>query len=215
MSGKVAPETEKPVPVRVAAFTVTAEVPVELSVIDCAVAAVFTEILPKETALELMLRVGTAAFSWRVKLSDTLPALALTVVDWVVVTAVAVAGKVAVVAPAATVTDAGTVTEVLPLERLTPKPPVAAAAFRATVQVSVAAPVTEALAQVRPVSATLDAVPVPLRETVADVPFKPLLLLVIVSSPEAAPATVGSNFTLNTVVCPGFRVTGKVAPDTV
>ena len=94
----------------------------------------------------------------------TLPALACSVADWVVVTAVAVAVKVAVVAPAATVTDAGTVTEVLPLERLTPKPPVAAAAFRATVQVSVAAPVTEALAQVRPVST---GTPVPLRVTVA------------------------------------------------
>jgi hypothetical protein len=63
VSGKVAPETEKPVPVKVAALMVTAEVPVELKVTDCAVAAVFTETLPKETALELMLRMGVAAFS--------------------------------------------------------------------------------------------------------------------------------------------------------
>jgi hypothetical protein len=56
------------------------------------------------------------------------------------------------------------VTEVLLLARLTLKPPVAAAAFRATVQVSVAAPVTEALAQVSPVST---GTPVPVRATVA------------------------------------------------
>jgi len=79
----------------------------------------------------------------------------------------------------------------------------------------VPAPVTEALAQVSPVNAAVVAAPVPLRETVAVVPFEPLLLLVIVSSPVAVPAVVGSNFTLNTVACPGFNVTGKVAPDTV
>jgi hypothetical protein len=38
-------------------------------------------------------------------------------------------------------------------------------------------------------------------------------LLVMVSWPVAAPTTVGSNCTLTVVPCPGFSVTGKVAPE--
>src|SRR5258707_8151899 len=57
------------------------------------------------------------------------------------------------------------------------------------------------------------AVPVPLRLTTA-------VLLVdeslwIVNCPEAAPAVAGSNCTFSVTDCPGFKVTGKVAPDTV
>jgi hypothetical protein len=66
VSGKLAPETEKPVPVRVAELMVTAAVPVEDSVIDCVVAA-FTATLPKLRLEELMLSVGTAAFSCSAK----------------------------------------------------------------------------------------------------------------------------------------------------
>ena len=66
VSGKLAPETEKPVPVRVAELMVTAAVPVEDSVIDCVVAA-FTATLPKFRLEELMLSVGTAAFSCSAK----------------------------------------------------------------------------------------------------------------------------------------------------
>jgi hypothetical protein len=47
---------EKPVPVSVAELTVTAAVPVDVSVIDCA-AAVFTATLPNATLLALMPRV--------------------------------------------------------------------------------------------------------------------------------------------------------------
>ena len=46
-------------------------------------------------------------------------------------------------------------------------------------------------------------------------PLVPLLLLVMARLPVAAPTRVGSNFTLKVVDCPGFSVTGKVAPDTV
>jgi len=53
------------------------------------------------------------------------------------------------VEPAATVTEAGTVTDELLLARLTVNPPVAAAAFRVTVQLSVPAPVKDPLAQLR------------------------------------------------------------------
>jgi hypothetical protein len=66
VSGKLAPETEKPVPVRVAELMVTAAVPVEDSVIDCVVAA-FTATLPKFRLEELMLSVGTAAFNCNAK----------------------------------------------------------------------------------------------------------------------------------------------------
>jgi hypothetical protein len=60
---------------------------------------------------------------------------------------------------------------------------------------------------------TTVAVPVPLRLTTA-------VLLVdeslwIVSCPETAPAVAGSNCTFRVTDCPGFKVTGKVVPDTV
>jgi hypothetical protein len=55
--------------------------------------------------------------------------------------------KLALEAPAATVTEDGTFTSVLLLERLTARPPLPAALFSVTVQLSVAAPVIEELAQ--------------------------------------------------------------------
>jgi hypothetical protein len=64
VSGKLAPEVEKPVPVSVAALMVTAAVPVEDSVIDCVVDE-FTDTLPKLRLEELMVSVGTAAFNCR------------------------------------------------------------------------------------------------------------------------------------------------------
>ncbi len=144
--GKVTPETVKPVPVMVAALTVTAAVPVEERVC-VSVVAVFTFTLPKDSLDEPTLSVGTAAPSDRAKVSATLPALAVRVTVRAVLTDETVAVKLAVVAPAATVTVAGTVTDELLLARLTAKPPVGAAAFRVTVQLSVPAPVIEPLAQ--------------------------------------------------------------------
>jgi hypothetical protein len=64
VSGKLAPEVEKPVPVSVAALMVTAAVPVEDSVIDCVVDEL-TDTLPKLRLEELMVSVGTAAFNCR------------------------------------------------------------------------------------------------------------------------------------------------------
>jgi hypothetical protein len=60
------------------------------------------------------------------------------------------AAKLVVVAPAATVTLAGTTTAVLLLARLTARPPLGAAAFSVTVQLSVPAAVIDALAQLNP-----------------------------------------------------------------
>jgi hypothetical protein len=106
-----------------------------------------------------------------------------------------VAVKLAVVEPAATVTEAGTVTDELLLARLTAKPPVDAAAFSVTVQLSLPAAVIEPLAQL---SALSTGTPVPLRLTTVEVPLEELL--VMVSEPEDAPAAVGSNCTVNVAV---------------
>jgi hypothetical protein len=68
-------------------------------------------------------------------------------------TAETVAVKLAVVAPAPTVTEAGMVTALLLLARLTARPPVAAALLNVTVQLSVPAPVMDALEQLNPLRA--------------------------------------------------------------
>jgi hypothetical protein len=178
----------------VAALTVTAAVPVEDRV-SVSVAAVFTFTLPKDRLDELTLSVGTAALNVSAKVFDTLPALAVRVAVCAVLTEETVAVKVAVVEPAATVTEAGTVTALLLLARLTAKPPVGAAAFRVTVQLSVPDPVNDPLVQL---SALNTGTPVPLRLTTVEVPLEELL--VRVSEPEAAPAVVGSNCTVSVAV---------------
>ena len=78
MRGKVAPETENPVPVTAAELTVTAALPVEESVTDC-VDGVFRFTSPKATVVAFTLSVGTAALSCREKVWDVVPALAVRV----------------------------------------------------------------------------------------------------------------------------------------
>lgn len=136
----------KPAPVTVAALTVTAAVPVEVKVTDC-VAGEFRFTLPKGTLVALMLSVATAGPSCRAKVTATLPALAVRVAVCAVVHEDTVALKLALVAPAGIVTEAGTVTAELLLARLTANPPLAAAAVRETVQLSVPAAVIELLLQ--------------------------------------------------------------------
>jgi hypothetical protein len=194
VSGKVAPETVKPVPVTVTAFTVTDAVPEEVKVTDW-VDGVLISTTPKARVVAFTLSVGTPAPSDRAKVSATLPALAVRVAVCAVLTAETVAVKLAVVEPAATVTEAGTVTALLLLARLTLNPPVAAAAFRVTVQLSVPDPVNDPLAQLSPLNT---GTPVPLRLTTVEVP--PEELLVKFSWPVAAPAVVGSKCTLNIAV---------------
>ena len=75
VSGKAAPETEKPVPASVAELMVTEAVPVEDRVIDCVVAEL-TATLPKLRLDVLTLSVGMAAFNCSVKDGSRLPALA-------------------------------------------------------------------------------------------------------------------------------------------
>jgi hypothetical protein len=121
-----------------------------------------------------------------------------------------VAVKLAVEAPAATVTEAGTVTAELLLTRLTANPPLAAATFSVTVQLSVPALVIAALVQLKPLK---DGVPEPVRLITVDVPLDELL--VKVSEPVSAPAAVGSKCTVSVAVEFGLRVSGKLAPETV
>jgi hypothetical protein len=107
---------------------------------------------------------------------------------------VADAEKLTLEEPDGTVTEAGTVTALLLLESLTVCPPLPAAVFSVTVQLSVVVPVIDALAQVRlPGAGT----PVPLRAITVvefvEVPSDELLARV--SEPESDPAAVGSNFT--------------------
>ena len=122
-------------------------------------------------------------------------------------TAEIVAVKLAVVEPAATVTKAGTTTEELLLARETESPFEPAAVFNVTEQVSAPDPVIELFAQVKPVRTGK---PVPLRLIVEVVPFDELL--VSVTAPFAAPAVVGLNSISSVAVCPGFNVSGKLAP---
>ena len=184
----------KPDPLTVAALTVTVAVPAEVKVTDW-VAGVFKSTSPKAMVVALIANVGTAAPNCRAKVFATLPALAVRVTVSAVLTEETVAVKLALVAPAATVTEAGTVTAPLLLARLTANPPLAAAVFSVTVQLSVPAPVMELLLQL---SALSTGTPVPLRLTAVEDPVEELL--VMVSEPEAAPAVVGSNCTVSVAV---------------
>ena len=106
-----------------------------------------------------------------------------------------VAVKIPAVDPAATVTVAGTVTAELLLARLTANPPLAAATFSVTVQLSLPAPVIDPLVQLSPLNIGR---PVPLRLIKVEVPYDELL--VNVSWPVAAPAVAGSNCTVSVAV---------------
>ena len=157
VTGNVAPDIVKPLPVTVAALTVTASVPVELSVRVC-VEAVLTGTLPNATLAGLILNDWATTFNCRTKPLETPPALAVSVTACAVVTDDTPAVNSALLAFAATVTVAGTVTAALLLARLTLRPPLAAAAVSVTVQLSLPDPVRDALLQVRPLNAAGPAV---------------------------------------------------------
>ena len=102
VTGKVAPATVKPTPVKAAELTVTGAVPLEVKVTDF-VAGVFNATLPKARVVVLTVRVGVQAFNCKAKLSETLPAVAVRVADCAEVTAETVAVNAALVALAGTV----------------------------------------------------------------------------------------------------------------
>jgi hypothetical protein len=195
VAGKAIPETVKPAPIRAAALIVTGTVPVEVKVTDCGAVAVFTKTLPKAILVALTLSVGDAAFSCKLKVSDTPPAVAVSATICAVLTEDAVAVNPALVAPAGTVTADGTVIALLLLARLTVMPPVPAAAFRVTVQESAPAPNKATLVQLNELKFVApEAAPVPLRLITAELPVEELL--VTANCPVAAPAAAGEKLTL-------------------
>lgn len=137
-------ESVNPAPASVARSTVTAVVPVEVKMTDC-IADVLTRTLPKSTLAALILSVGTAACSCKVKLLETLPEVAVKVTVCPMATDETAAVKPTLAALAGTITDAGTVTADLLLDRLTFKPPLGAAVLKVRVQGSVPDPVIKPL----------------------------------------------------------------------
>jgi hypothetical protein len=187
VTGKPSPEIEKPLPVIAAALTVTFAVPVDESTSDC-VTAEFTATLPKVSFAALKPNVGREAPNCSANVCVTPPALAVSIADCSKVTGATVAVKLALLAPAGTITVAGTMTALFPLVTLTVIPPLAAVAFSVTVQLSVAAPVTDPFTQFSPVNM---GTPVPLRATDAEDPLD--ALLVIDSWPVVEPDAFGAN----------------------
>jgi hypothetical protein len=204
VTGRSSLEIENPLPASVSALTITAAVPDEVKVSDCVV-AVFTFTLPKARLEVLRLRAGTEAPNCKGKVCATPPRLAVIVEACTVVTGEILAVKSALLAPAGTVTEAGTTTALLLLARFTPRPPLAAAAFSVTVQLSEPAPVIELLVQVSWLSI---GTPVPLRLTAVDVPVEELV--VIVNWPVTVPDAVGLNWMGSVTLPLAATVIGKL-----
>jgi hypothetical protein len=150
---------------------------VEVRVTDC-VAGVLTTTSPNPTLVALMLSARIAAFSCRVKLLNTLPALAVIVTACAVATEDTVAVNPALVAFAGTVTALGTVTAELLLDRFTSSPPLGAVAVSVTVHAPDPDPVMAPLAQYSLLRAAGAAVPVPLRAMIALALIEELLAMV-------------------------------------
>jgi hypothetical protein len=133
VTGNLAPDIVKPVPLNVPELMVTGDVPVEFNVTG-SVDAVFTVTLPKPRLAGLTAKVATPLFSSRAKLVETVPALAVSVTACVEVKDDTVAVNPALVAHAATDTVRGTVTAASLLAKLTLRPALSAAAVKVTVQ---------------------------------------------------------------------------------
>ena len=188
--GRLSVGTEKPLPVTEAPLTVTGALPVDVTVTDC-VACELTFTDPNATLLVLTLRMGATAPNSSAYDCEIPATFAVTATLCAVLTEFTVAVNPTLVSPAGTLTEVGTVTAALLLTRLTVSPPLAAAAFKFTVQLSVPAPVMVLVAQLTPVGT---GTPVPLKLTAVEVP--PDALLVTVTCPDNDPAAPGSNCTL-------------------
>lgn len=156
MTGKLPPETVKPVPEIESALIETAVLPLEVSVTDF-VTAVPTDTLPNASEVELRLSDGVPMaelepLSLIEAVFDVDPCVAVRVTVCEAVTAATAAEKDAVVAPEGTDTEAGTLTALLLLARFTARPVLGAAPLRVTEQLSVPAPIMEGLEQLRPES---------------------------------------------------------------
>jgi hypothetical protein len=214
VSGKLAPDTAKPVPVTVADVTTAAAVPVDDRVTDC-VAVEYITTPPNEMLVALTLSVPEPAAktgeSCSANVALELPDVAVSVAVCEALTAETVAVNPALVAPAGTAALAGTVTAALLLASWMLMPSAGAAAVRLTVHTSVPAPLMEVWMHEMAFSVDAAAIPVPLRFTTR-LPCEELLA--IVRAPVAEPACCAENRTLSVAVCPGFSVSGKLVPDT-
>ena len=168
-------------------FTVTAEVPLEVSVRIC-VTGVFSTTLPNEILVALTVSFAVPAFNCRETVREVLPVVAVSVADCAVVTEATLAVNTAVVAVAGTVIEPGTVTELLLLASPTATPPLGAVPDKVTVQESARVPVMEVLEQESPLTVGTEELPAPLRLTVAVE-----AVLEIVNCPVTELAVVGLN----------------------
>jgi hypothetical protein len=223
VTGKLPPTIVKPAPVIPAEFTVTADVPVELSVND-RVFAVFTAKLPKLRLDALIVNWGLAAVPVPLRATVAVPPVVeLLLMVRLPVTAPVVVGSNWI----CSVTDwfAFSVTGKLSATIVKPVPAIAAE-FTVTADVPVEVSVTDSVFAVFTASLPklrLDAlivnwglaaaVPVPLSATAIMPPVVELLL--IVRLPVTAPVVVGSNWICSTNVWFGFSVAGKVPPTIV
>ena len=208
MAGRLTDDAENPLPVTAIELTVTAAVPLEVSVTVCVVKWSTTS-APNETVVAFTLKDGVAAFSCSETDFDVLPLVAVRVADWVLVTAEILAVNTADVAVAGTVMEVGVVTEALLLASVTLTPALGALPESVTVHESASDPVIDVLPHVNPLTVGVTVVPVPLKltDTLG-------ALLAIASCPVTEPAADGLNWTDRTSACPGFSVAGRLPPDT-
>jgi hypothetical protein len=220
VTGKLPPRMLKPTPVIAAEFTVTGDVPVDVSINGCVV-AVFTVTLPKLRFNAFTVNCGFAAVPVPPRATSAVPPVAelLLIVIWpLAIPAVvgsnctcsvracdgfSVTGKLeaTIVKPAPVITTEFTVTVEVPVD--------------VSVNDCVVAVFTATLPKLRLATLTDNcglaaAVLVPLRVTIAVLPVDELLL--IITWPLADPVVVGPNCTCSVSACPGFNVTGKLPP---
>jgi hypothetical protein len=144
VTGNVAPDMVKPVPLSVAEVMMTGTVPVELKVSGC-VEGVFNVALPNEILLALVVNVGVEGLSCSAKLLEIPAPLAVIVAACGEETDDTFAVSAAVEAFARTRMVAGTITAALLLARLRLRPPLGAVSVSAAMQAEVPAPVIDAL----------------------------------------------------------------------
>ena len=213
VTGKLPPETEKPAPLIVAALTVTAAVPLEVSVTDFETVE-FTATLPKDMLVVLTLNMGVAAFSCRLNFCDTPPSAAVNVAACALLTNATLAVKLTLFAPDGTFTEIGTETERLVLDKLTLTPPLGAAPLSVTMHASEPDPVMDELLQERPFSETAPApdLPFPWSFTAAAGAVEDVDegLVRIFNCPVMSDAAVGSKCTFRFKVLPDAREIGKL-----
>jgi hypothetical protein len=221
VAGKLPPTIAKPAPVIAAEFTVTGEVPVDVSVNDCVV-DVFTVTSPKLRLAALTVNCGLGA-AMLVPLRATTAVLPLDELLLIVICPLAAPVDVGLNWTCSVIDCVGlNVAGKLPPTIVKPVP-VIAAELTVTGEVPVDVSVNDCVVAVFTVTppkfrfAALtvncglgDVVLVPLRATTAVLPLDELLLIMI--CPLAAPVAVGRNRTCSVIDCVGFSVTGKLSP---